>query len=63
MPETRSLLLKHRSVSLRRDPQAALELDALIVSRRHATIEPDGQRYLLRDHMTSLRSQESNSLL
>ena len=50
MPETRSLSLKNRSVSLGRDPQATLELDAPIVSRRHATIEPDGQRYILRDH-------------
>ena len=50
MPETRSLSLKNRSVLLGRDPQATLELDAPIVSRRHATIEPTGQGYLLRDH-------------
>jgi len=24
-----------------------------IVSRRHAMIEPDGQHYILRDHMTA----------
>jgi ABC-type multidrug transport system ATPase subunit/pSer/pThr/pTyr-binding forkhead associated (FHA) protein len=54
MPETRSLLLKDRSVLLGRDPHATLELDAPIVSRRHATIEPDGHdRYILRDHSTN----------
>ena len=53
MPETRSLSLKNRSVSLERDPQATLELDVPIVSRRHAMIEPDGQHYILRDHMTA----------
>lgn len=54
MPETRSVSLKNRSVLLGRDPQATLELDAPIVSRRHATIEPDGHdRYVLRDHSTN----------
>ena len=54
MPETRSLSLKNRSVMLGRDPQATLELDAPIVSRRHATIEPHGHdRYILRDHSTN----------
>ncbi|XGV94570.1 MAG: FHA domain-containing protein [Leptolyngbya sp. BL-A-14] len=54
MPETRSLSLKNRSVLLGRDPQATLELDAPIVSRRHATIEPAGNdRYILRDHSTN----------
>src|SRR5579883_907148 len=51
MPETRSLVLKNRSVLLGRDPEATLELDSPIVSRRHATIEPDGQdHYILRDY-------------
>ncbi|MBW4468787.1 MAG: FHA domain-containing protein [Stenomitos rutilans HA7619-LM2] len=54
MPETRSLSLKNRSVLLGRDPKATLELDAPIVSRRHATIESDGHdRYVLRDHSTN----------
>ncbi|WP_421659562.1 ATP-binding cassette domain-containing protein [Leptothermofonsia sp. ETS-13] len=35
-------------------PQTTLQLEALIVSRRHATIEPDGTgRYILRDHSTN----------
>ncbi len=54
MPEKRSLSLKNRSVLLGRDPQATLQLEAPIVSRRHATIEPDGTgRYILRDHSTN----------
>lgn len=51
LPEKRTISLKDRSVLLGRDPDATLELDAPIVSRRHATIEPDGHgRYILRDH-------------
>jgi ABC transport system ATP-binding/permease protein len=51
LPEKRSISLKDRSVMLGRDPDATLELDAPIVSRRHATIEPDGHgHYILRDH-------------
>jgi ABC-type multidrug transport system ATPase subunit/ABC-type multidrug transport system permease subunit len=54
LPETRSLSLKQRSVLIGRDPQATLQLDAPIVSRRHVTIEPDGQgHYLLRDHSSN----------
>lgn len=51
MPATRSISLRHRSVLLGRDDDATLQLASPIVSRRHATIEPDGQgRYILRDH-------------
>lgn len=51
LPEKRAISLKNRSVLLGRDPQATLQLDAPIISRRHATIEPDGgDRYILRDH-------------
>lgn len=54
LPEKRSISLKDRSVLLGRDAQASLELDSPIVSRRHATIEPNGHgRYLLRDHSTN----------
>lgn len=43
--------LKNRSVLLGRDPNATLHLDSPVVSRRHATIEPDGRGdYLLRDY-------------
>ncbi|NET16240.1 MAG: FHA domain-containing protein, partial [Okeania sp. SIO1H6] len=48
LPKTRSISLQDRSVLLGRDPDANLELDAAIVSRRHATIEPNGQgNYIL----------------
>jgi ABC transport system ATP-binding/permease protein len=51
LPEKRSISLKDRSVLLGRDDDATLELESPIVSRRHATIEPDGHgRYILRDH-------------
>lgn len=54
LPKTRSISLKDRSVLLGRDPDATLELDAPIVSRRHATIEPNGQgNYILRDYSTN----------
>ena len=42
LPKTRSISLQNKSVLLGRDPDANLELDAAIVSRRHATIEPNG---------------------
>ncbi|MGA7932500.1 MAG: FHA domain-containing protein [Kovacikia sp.] len=51
MPENRSISLKNRSVLLGRESQASLQLDAPIVSRHHATIEPDATGpYILRDH-------------
>lgn len=51
LPEKRVISLKNRSVLLGRDSDATLDLDAPIVSRRHATIEPDGHgHYILRDH-------------
>jgi ABC-type multidrug transport system ATPase subunit/pSer/pThr/pTyr-binding forkhead associated (FHA) protein/ABC-type multidrug transport system permease subunit len=54
LPQGRSLSLRNRSVLLGRDPQATLHLDSPIVSRHHASIEPDGNgRYLLRDHSTN----------
>ncbi|HLO52482.1 MAG TPA: FHA domain-containing protein [Kamptonema sp.] len=50
LPTKRSISLKNRSVLLGRDPDASLQLDAPIVSRNHATIEPDGKgHYILRD--------------
>ncbi|MBW4519620.1 MAG: ATP-binding cassette domain-containing protein [Scytolyngbya sp. HA4215-MV1] len=50
LPKNRIISLKDRSVLLGRDEEATLELDSPIVSRRHATIEPDGQgQYILRD--------------
>ncbi|MEG4836607.1 FHA domain-containing protein [Microcoleus sp. B9-D4] len=46
-----SILLKNRSVLLGRDPNASLQLDAPLVSRRHATIDQDSRgNYILRDH-------------
>ena len=54
LPKTRSISLQDRSVLLGRDPDANLELNAAIVSRRHATIEPNGQgNYILRDYSTN----------
>ncbi|NES76523.1 MULTISPECIES: ATP-binding cassette domain-containing protein [Okeania] len=54
LPKTRSISLKDRSVLLGRDPDATLELDAPIVSRSHATIEPNGQgNYVLHDYSTN----------
>ncbi|MEH2434452.1 MAG: ATP-binding cassette domain-containing protein [Nostoc sp.] len=55
MPTTsgisKSISLKNRSLLLGRDYDATLTLDAPTVSRRHATIDTDGQgRYILRDH-------------
>ncbi len=49
----RSVSLKNRSVLLGRDPNASL-LPSPNVSRRHATIDNDGQgRYILQDHSTN----------
>ncbi|MBE9093211.1 FHA domain-containing protein [Tychonema sp. LEGE 07203] len=46
-----SISLKNRSVLLGRDPNASLQLDAPLVSRRHATIDQDSRgNYILRDH-------------
>ena len=54
LPERRSILLKGRSVELGRGDTATLELPAPIVSRRHATIEANGQGvYVLRDYSTN----------
>ncbi|MEG4197803.1 FHA domain-containing protein [Microcoleus sp. Pol12A5] len=51
VPSKQSLLLKNRSVLLGRDPNASLQLDAPLVSRRHATIDQDSRgNYILRDH-------------
>ena len=53
-PKERSISLQNRSVLLGRDPNANLQLDAPIVSRRHATIEPAPRGgYLLRDYSTN----------
>ena len=43
LPKTSSIPLQNRSVSLGRDPDATLELNAPIISRHHATIEPNAQ--------------------
>lgn len=51
VPSKQSILLKNRSVLLGRDPNASLQLDAPLVSRRHATIDADSRgNYILRDH-------------
>ncbi|MEG3896401.1 MULTISPECIES: FHA domain-containing protein [unclassified Microcoleus] len=51
VPSKQSILLKNRSVLLGRDPNASLQLDAPLVSRRHATIDQDSRgNYILRDH-------------
>lgn len=52
--KARSLSLRNRSVLLGRDPNASLPLPSPNVSRRHATIDNDGQgRYILQDHSTN----------
>ncbi|MDY7022202.1 MAG: FHA domain-containing protein [Cyanobacteriota bacterium] len=44
------IALENRAVLLGRDPNATLHLDSPVVSRRHATIEPDSQGdYVLKD--------------
>lgn len=51
MPAKRSISLQNRSVLLGRAPDASLQLDAPMVSRRHAVIEADAQgRYCLHDY-------------
>jgi ABC transport system ATP-binding/permease protein len=51
LPSKQSIPLKNRSVLLGRDPNASLQLDAPLVSRRHATIDQDSRgNYILRDH-------------
>lgn len=51
LPNKQSISLKNRSVLLGRDPNASLQLDAPLVSRRHATIDQDSRgNYILRDY-------------
>ncbi len=51
LPSKQSIPLKNRSVLLGRDPNASLQLDAPLVSRRHATIDLDSRgNYILQDH-------------
>ena len=50
-PKKQSISIKNRSVLLGRDPNASLQLDAPLVSRRHATIDQDSRgNYILRDY-------------
>lgn len=54
MPALESISLKDKSVLLGRDRTATLQLDSPVVSRRHATIEPDGKgNYILGDRSTN----------
>lgn len=54
LPAAQSISLKNRSVLLGRDRTATLQLDSPIVSRTHATIEPDGKgNYILKDCSTN----------
>ncbi len=54
MTASRSVSLRERSVLLGRDPDANLVLDAPIISRRHAIIEPiSSDRYVLKDYSTN----------
>jgi ABC-type multidrug transport system ATPase subunit len=54
LPALESIYLKDRSVLLGRDRTATLQLDSPVVSRRHATIEPDGKGdYILSDRSTN----------
>lgn len=51
LPNKQSIALKNRSVLLGRDPNASLQLDAPLVSRRHATIDQDSRgNYILSDY-------------
>ncbi len=51
LPSKQSIAIKNRSVLLGRDPNASLQLDSPLVSRRHATIDQDSRgNYILRDH-------------
>lgn len=50
-PNKQSISIKNRSVLLGRDPNASLQLDSPLVSRRHATIDQDSRgNYILRDY-------------
>ena len=54
LPKTSSISLQNRSVLLGRDPDATVELNAPIISRHHATIEPNAQgEYVLQDYSTN----------
>ena len=51
LPSKQSIAIKNRSVLLGRDPNASLQLDSPLVSRRHATIDQDSRgNYILSDH-------------
>ncbi|MGB8686769.1 MAG: FHA domain-containing protein [Microcoleus sp.] len=51
LPNKQSISIKNRSVLLGRDPNASLQLDSPLVSRRHATIDQDSRgNYILRDY-------------
>jgi len=51
VPKKQSISLSNRSVLLGRDPNASLQLDSPLVSRRHATIDIDSRgNYILQDH-------------
>lgn len=53
-PAQTAVALKDQPILIGRDPSAHLTLDAPVISRRHATLEPiDPQRYLLRDYSTN----------
>jgi ABC-type multidrug transport system ATPase subunit/ABC-type multidrug transport system permease subunit len=52
-PSESAISLKNRSILIGRDPSANLHLESPIISRRHATIEPSGQGYLLQDYSTN----------
>ncbi|PSB04863.1 ATP-binding cassette domain-containing protein [Merismopedia glauca] len=53
-PRQNSVSLKNKSVLIGRDAQASLTLDSPIVSRRHASIEPDRRgSYILQDYSTN----------
>jgi ABC transport system ATP-binding/permease protein len=50
----KSVSLKQGNITLGRDVTATIQLDAPMISRRHATIIKDGSgRYILRDHSTN----------
>lgn len=53
-PGKRSISLRNQSILIGRDPNANLQLNAPIVSRRHATIETDRRgNYILQDVSTN----------
>ena len=54
LPAERSISLKNRSVTLGRDRNTTVTLDAPTVSRHHATVKPQGKgNYLLEDCSTN----------